>query len=678
MGLASTTFGIIGFFTLVFLSGGWVSFGLPLSGLSFWARFFLGTALSPLVVCVQFFAIRLLGASFELTIPVLVVLNLPVLALLWRRRGEVRLPGLNSMILWVCVLAIPVACLVVPQFLWPTHWLYYYAHAWLHADVVYMIANGALLPEEPMLAGIVLSYPWVGIVFQAALSFLLDSPPVATYGWTNLLYMLTIVWFTAASCRSLGGGNFAAVSSVVFLLFGVNFVGYFLGLAVPDEFVRGAVEYILSTLGLTLPRANVDLVNIWGDWRFTPWLWMFGAFGQNPLALSFFGGLLFLFAAEWRGDDRLTRPLLVFLLLTSTGLIYPLVFPAAFAVVCLGTVKVLLDEHGESRTIPHGRLLGLVLVLAASAAIGSAYIAFLSQDRGGASLLGLSHPFKMVKQAWMALIVTLPLLCTLALVFFRCLRRDRNAALFYLAGALASILFYITLDIPHWKNEYKFIFTAAICLAPFSGLALEPLEGRLGKLVLPFSIVLTLVLAAPYFHKHYRLYPPAGNPPALDVSSFDLRFDDAERFSGLVDAIRERTPVETVLVVDRADFNFPTVTRRAMFAPPEQERPSPGVLLTYGDLLGNVRGYDAGMLEERALVVRGLFEGDDDSRSESLGRIRELGRPMAVVLDESRQGALLDWLEKKNRGARLYSGNGLVLWVEIDHNDKLSDSEGLG
>ena len=76
--------GALAFAVLAFLPGAWISFGLPLGGLPFWARFMLGAVLSPLVSAVQFYAFRLLGVPFEITVPLLVLANLPALYLAYR------------------------------------------------------------------------------------------------------------------------------------------------------------------------------------------------------------------------------------------------------------------------------------------------------------------------------------------------------------------------------------------------------------------------------------------------------------------------------------------------------------------------------------------------------------------------------------------------------------------
>ena len=59
--------GILGFLVLTLLPGSWVTFGLPLTAMPFWARFLVGCTLSPVIVALQFYAARVLGVSFDRT-----------------------------------------------------------------------------------------------------------------------------------------------------------------------------------------------------------------------------------------------------------------------------------------------------------------------------------------------------------------------------------------------------------------------------------------------------------------------------------------------------------------------------------------------------------------------------------------------------------------------------------
>ena len=66
----------------------------------------------------------------------------------------------------------------------------------MHADLVYMLRNGDLWLRDPELAGVRLAYPWTAHVYQAVLSFLIDSPPTSSYIWTNTVWLLCFFGFS--------------------------------------------------------------------------------------------------------------------------------------------------------------------------------------------------------------------------------------------------------------------------------------------------------------------------------------------------------------------------------------------------------------------------------------------------------------------------------------------------
>jgi hypothetical protein len=604
----------------------------------------MGALLAPLVVSVQFYVIRLLGISFDLTTDILIIINIPALILMWKRGGEVQLPDFRGVIHWGLVLVVPLACLAGPLVFWP-QWRLFSGHPWMHADIVYSFANGELIPEEPSMAGVVLSYPWVGHIYQAVLSYVLDSPPVSNYRWTNLLWLVFTIQLTAGLVTRLGGRRFAAITSVIFLLFGVNFLGYLLAQNLPREFVK--------------------LINIWGDYRYTPWILKFCHFNQMSLALGLFIGITFLTAERWPEAHSWKRSILVFFLLSSLGFIYPLLLPAAYGVVFAGGVSMLLERFGKHRIVPRSHFVGIGLGALLAAVITIIYLDLVTQDSVKATMLGMDSLRSVLKKSVETFVVTFPLLCSLAVVFLKCWKNRRHTTLVLVLGGLSSLVCYVVLDIPYWSNEYKFIFTAAICLAPFSGLALEPLQDRLGRWALPLTVIIALVLAGPFFHKIHDFSHPEWLP-VIDTSRFDLRLDKRERFSGISEAIKKKTPIETVLVLDQANLHLPTLTDRKLFAPPDKNQVLHGFAIGYDTLLPDLRGYDKGLIIKRKTILEGLFNQQSvQHRETSLEQILELGRPVGIILDERRSSVALDWLKKSNIGNRVYSGEDLVLWLVV-------------
>src|SRR5262245_42490468 len=109
--LMHSTIAFLDFLILFFLPGAWISFGLVRANLPFWVRFCSGALLSPLAVLPQYYVARLLGLSFEQSVPWLVLINIPVLLLMWRSRGDLPfaawrhwLPGAGTAAL-ICIAA---------------------------------------------------------------------------------------------------------------------------------------------------------------------------------------------------------------------------------------------------------------------------------------------------------------------------------------------------------------------------------------------------------------------------------------------------------------------------------------------------------------------------------------------------------------------------------------------
>ena len=657
------TVGLIGFVIFVFFPGAWITFGLHLSSWSFWTRLCIGAILSPIMVFVQFYVIRLLGASFEITVPLLAAINLPVAVLIWKKRGSISLPDHRTMILWGIVVFIPLACLAG---MWITlsEWRLFWGHPWMYADTVYSFANGELVPEDTVLAGFKLSYPWALHIYQAVLSYALNSPPISNYIWANLLWLIFMIHLNSKLVSKLGGNRLAAVSSVIFLLFGANILGYILPRWGP---------YPLTKL---LEVLHLKGVWIWGDYRYTPWLLKFYSFNNMPMALALVSAIAFLMAESWsEADPWWKRPLLLLMLLSGIGLIYPVLIPPAYVLVSVGGLCILIENYQKQERLLDKKLLAMGAAIALSMVIIFIYLDIVTQDSMKAEMLGPSTLSKIGRKSLESLVVLFPLILGMLLTFFKCWKSGRHATLVLISGAISSIVLYMGLAIPYWSNEYKFIFTASICLAPFCGLALEPLLKIMREWTIPFIIFFYLVMASPLIHKTYLIYKEypdfRKNIPLLDTQNFDLRLDDGERFSGITDAIREKTTVNTILVSDQIELHLPTITRRKLLVglPDGELRPDLkyfrlGLNVRYETYLSGLRGYNDKQYSDRITLVKNLFHTQyDDYRMESLNRILELGRPIGIIIDKTRNSSVLKWFEDNQIGNPIYQGNDLVLWI---------------
>ncbi|MHC4067474.1 MAG: hypothetical protein ACYSUI_23635, partial [Planctomycetota bacterium] len=591
------------------------------------------------VLCAQFYALRFLGLSFETTSAVLPWINLPALYLVGKKFEPGSLPGVRTWLGAGFVLIVPAAIMTAT-------WMHqgsreYSWHVWMHSDIMYMLANGELAPEEPELAGIRLGYPWAGHVYQVLLSDQLGSPPAWNFIWTNVVWMLAIYGFAAALVAELGGNRFAQVTSVIWLFFGVNIVGYLLRHTIPLN----------------------EGMQLWGDVRYTPWFQKLLVLNQMPFALGMFIALAYFLVRDGPKGDRFGCMALTALLLSGIGLVYPIYFPPACALVG-GYAVVLLrnsDYPAVRRLLRMAALGGGILI---AVGITFVYVTFVTADRVGGAIQFLPSKLETVRKSIEAVVVTLPLLAGFAIAAHRLWRRQRMQTATLALGALASGLCYVVFRLPNYTNEYKFIFTTAICLAPFLSVALEPVMNRLGRLAAPLLGVVTLLLAIPTvdptLHPRSWIISPQ---PRLDTSRFDLRLASGERFAKLCDAIREETRPEAILVVDSDELHLPTLTRRRLYAPPRTRKAHPGVDMTSEFVLTRVRGYNRRLFVARQQVADQLFRGESDvERDQALETVLGLGRPVVLVFQEDLNG-LTTWLEEDEKARLLAEDGGLAAWL---------------
>jgi len=627
--------------SLLVLPGAWLAFGLPLDGATGRARAALAVTLSPPVLLLQFYLFRWLGLSFAVTTLALVGANLPALALAWRRRAGWRLPAPASLLAWALPVALAAAYLVTwtgdPQL--RANW----GHAWTHADIAYLVANGQLRPEEPLLAGVPMAYPWGGHVVQAVLSTLLDAPPHASFLLVNLALLAAILALVAEVVALLGGGRAAQVAAAVLLLFGVNIAGTL------------AWRY--------LPPSVLETWPVFGDERFSPWLRKFGVFQQDPVGLACVAAMALLAAgmAARRADPP--RIVLAGVLLATLAVFYPILWPAAASLAGGAALVLLVRRWRQPGAVPAAAIAGLVASVAVGAAALVAAMQVVTVARGESPTMGLSTPWEMKVKLATAALVLAPLWAG-TLAALRPLWRPHTAALAVLGlTTLASLMLYVALDIYHHANEYKFIFVAALMLAPVAGLAVERAGRRMPRAGLLAGVVLAVALAAPPVRAIAAEVRYPRPLPRLDLGHFEVRLSEGEPHALLVDAVRTGTPVEAVLVTRSLPWDPVTLTRRALYVPADTGMLH-GLGLETDYLLDKTRNYSMDLVARRREDQLGLFRAAaDPDRAARLAAIQqELGRPLVVILALPGDQPLEAWLEA--RGARpVYRSAGEAAWL---------------
>lgn len=648
--LATTALGVFVALVLIVLPGAWISFGLALPGTAFWLRFCTGCVLSPLLAVIQFYALRLCGLSFDACVPALALINLPALWFIRKRLRDAHMPRAGDLAISLCVLAIPVACLLLPAILQPVEYPYW-LHSWLHSGTMYLLANGQLLPEESHLAGVAQSYPWAAHIFQGLLSRALDLPPAVTYLAFNAVWMLLVTAFVGGLVRELGGGARARVAAWILLWFGVNFVGYFLRWIILDP---------------DWETKHLFHGELFGDVRYTPWLWKFRFMEHIVFGMAMFAALPHYLMRVWKNGAGVAQDLaVVLLLLTGQVLLYPVLAPAGFGLVSGCALLFFIARWRKREPIPTARFVQLAGILLVSGLIGLAYFKTMLAERHYGTG-GLAGPRDMARKAAQTVIVALPLLIAAAFYLRGQWRTLPRLAEMLVLGALFSIAFYVGVTLPAPNGEYKHMFTTAICLAPLAGVAVEPLLVRAGRAWGVVAFVACLVLGLPFMIKIYKHWGwPPGGKPALELSHFDLTLAPSVPGASVYVAIREQTPKQTIAVVDAPKLDVTALTRRPMYSFDDEDEMLPGVMILTKELMYLMRGHDRAIVQGRMKTQADLFRGNDGERAAALEKILALRRPLAILIDAARPGhvQLLEWLEHSGRGHAVARDGALTAWL---------------
>lgn len=634
--------GVLGAFSLFVLPGSWIAFAGRKATPPFRVRLSLAVILSALVVVLEFYLLRWSGLAFDTTTDLLPLVNLPAAYLVWRAGRGVTLPDVRSMLLWSA------ACLPVAAYLWlwmgnafvRANW----QHAWTHADIVYMLANGQLRLEEPQLAGVRLAYPWMSHVFQATISFLLNASPNSSYLLTNVIWLIAVIVLVAAVVESLGGNRLAQVMSAVLLPFGANWAGYVAARLVPA--------------GLR------ESYGVWGDPRYTPWLRKFGIFEPTIFGISVFAALTFILIRDTEEPPGLYWLAVVGALTLAAALLYPILCPASLALLAARASVLVAKRVSRNDVSVRREITALVAFLVVGTLMLGAYVSLITVDQAGAATFGLSSAPGIRAKVATSVIVLAPLLLGFAFAARRSWRLHAESFGLLVLGAAASIVAYIGLDIYFVSNEYKYMFAAALCLTPLASLALGDLLSRMGRAGLPVAVAISLVLVLPALHRVRAGKPDSGGWRRVETGQFDLRLATRERYAGLTDAIRTLTPLDAVVVSRATPFDLVTVTRRAVYVPFDTGYVH-GVGLTADYLLKKSRGYSAALIDRRRESLRQVFAGHDGiARQQALRRIvTDLGRPIVVVVRRAEDAELADWFESSANERMIFSGTTEAAWL---------------
>lgn len=643
------------------LPGAWLLFALPLSGLRTSVRLALAIALSPALLALQVLFLKACQVPFA-TIPItLLIVNLPAAWLIIRslRHAEHReRPTIGAWLGGSALLALLGAYLALPWHLVPALRTFAW-HALWHTDITYALTRNTLLPEEPELAGMQLSYSWAGHLFWSVTGWLTDVPPTILYAITNVLWLVVAVWLLYVLCRD------ALLLSRPLALFGSGTV--LLG------------TNILGTLGWSYAQDWHWHKELLGDLRYTPMLGKYLGFETMPFAFALLIGLTFVATVALRRRLRHLWLLLTALLL-ALGLLYPILFPAGCLIVGLLWLLLALGQL-TFLTTETVRYSWRALVAIAAGGVFAVIVTFgflqLVTMDGGDAPIHLSARTAIITKGVQA-IVALLLFAPALLVLPTALRRRNSPALLLAGATLGFIGLYAVADLE--ALEYKFVLAATIAAAPLgaAGLASILHTARL-QWAGVFAVLAVLAGANQYLMLQVGALIPTNlvNAPAVDEATFWLTLAPTEPEAGWIEAIRTLTPADTVVVTKDTAIHVSPFLRRTLYLPSDFDGTAiAGYSVDNRYNLLSWRGYSSTLFDERTTTIHALETDDATAWNAALQEMLTLGRPLALHFTATQPvGA---WLESRKLGSELYRSSEDVVWLIEPSTATLQNLEKFG
>ena len=631
--------GVIQIAVLCVFPGAWIAFAPRRSSWGPVVRLAMAVALSPVVVAVEYYAIRAMGVSFARTAGLLPAINVPAVVLMvraWRGQTPPHLRGGVNLTWAVAVLLVVAGCIAAPWIIDPVFARFSW-HGLMHTDICYAIARGGLVPEEPELAGVRLGYPWFGHIYWAVMGATARVSPLQLYGVTNLVFAGATGVLCYTACRELGASPMVALWCPVWVALGPNLVG-------------------LAGWSIFAPNDNGLYWAVLGDLRYAPFVQKYVSFEVMPFGLTLLAAMMLAVIVGLRRTSRFELLLVPVMLLAIAGL-YPNVYPPA-AVLAAAVPMALWWYPSMTNATYHRRfvmiLAGLVMVCALA---GVVLVKFFTAGRETPTL-GVSSVAAAGKKLVAAVVALTPFVWAGWQLWKRQDRSNRGALAVLGVASAASLMLNVGLRLDG-LHEYKFFMCAGllITVAAIAGVELAlPRVAAHPRAVLVASLAVLAVVMGVYGARRTPHFSDV--VPATRSDGFHVALDDSAPDAGWTAAVRNRTPPDTILVVYKPDVHVSSFAARSLWVPSEGDTVHCGYNMRGRFNMVSVRGYSAGLVDRQLAVLGQIYTDADPDCAALVGALTESGRPVAIVFHAGCSLRLLAWLCDQGVGETVFEKPG--------------------
>ena len=624
-------------------------------------RWTLGVALSPLAASVAGWALLHTGQSLQASARLVAMAGWLLFA-----GGEARAvagaapaaadaPGDRHawgwMIAAMAFVAIPLAS---------SDWVRVRSDTWIHAGIVWEIAERGIPPQDPRFAGLPLNYVWFYNLFIALSGALRPEPaPFTNMAVANVCWMGVQVGLGWQLAWSVWRERAASRAALPLLLTGLNAGALALWPLWLLRTLRGEVRGV-AEVDRILTQSHWDRVEVMHQLS-APFAWMVNSWDKFMIGTALGYAYLLMLVMLWAGSRWLADPReprhdpgpaawrwLVIAGASAAGmmLFHSVVglssIPVGVAACCVLALLALRASNGQQLR----RAVALAAALIAGLALAWPY--FLSIASGwDQSRSGLPHRY--IQLDW-PMPWTLATACGVtAMAAWPGIRRvfleQRVAGTWLVAWAAAMLVFALGVHLPE-SNESKFVWQVFAPLAVLGGAGLPVLltawRHRLGRAGAAALTVFVFVLPAALLWRGYLLDDSG-------LTAAETHREPGER--ALYEWLRTATPVRAVFVDDHSRDVLLVEGRRRLLA---------------GTPHGAARAaFPADALARRREVAADLYGPVADLAADA-AHLDSLGAPAYVLYRERDHVGAAPWaaLDADSTGfERVYAADGFRVYL---------------
>lgn len=469
-------------------------------------------------------------------------------------------------------------------------------HGFIHASIVYQVAEGNIPPFNPFLGGNSLHYAWGYHVLTALIMKILDISPFIIFAFINIVAICFVGLLIYKISRVLIKDKTANCFSVIFALFGVFMWN--------PPLIRLVRQLTHTTIERRAVPALVKFTNINGA----------------PLGLIFF--TLFVYSviqlfftkktsSSWAG---------LFISIIGCGFFYPAMYFGLIASTFFVCFASILLNKKSSFGGAFKKCLSLVLILVVCTIILWSYFSSISSG------LNLREIFftidsSLLNKIFCYLLYAIP---TLILFFisrsFLVNKTNRDIFLILFSVIIATFTTYVFIKLPA-STEYKSLILSTLMLGLIGGLAFYMLWNRFNKYVL---FIILCALLVPYINEKNKFIGDPGQKMPFTESGKYLKILNQEE-DELYQWIKNNT-IHNSLFID-TKITIPLFAQRQLFIALNMEK-TPGYRL---DFLQEVCRYDVDLIISRKRIVQKIFNSTGSISNEELKTLHNIGADIYVV-----------------------------------------------